>query len=167
MTTPKSQKLNTCPICLDKKTKDQLCIAEGGCGHSVCWKCLGQAIKAHRPLNKCPLCRGQFHIGNVSPMEVAPSSRLGVRGGMSGYATIIDASLPPRGQEGINALDISEINDYNREMYGQMAETHYEVSELINRTITETLDMMALSLTEEDGEWVCDEELLAELELMN
>lgn len=166
MTTHKSQKLNTCPICLDKKTKDQLCIAEGGCGHSVCWKCFGQAIKAHRPLNKCPLCRGQFHIGNAPPMEVAPISRLGVRDDMSGYATIIDASWSPGGREGINALDISEINDYNREMYGQMAETHYEVSELINRTITETLDMIHAPLTEEESIFY-DEELLAELELMN
>ena len=52
-----------CPVCQDEKEIDQMVLADGGCGHRVCWKCFGSAYKAGHPLVSCPLCRGPFTSG--------------------------------------------------------------------------------------------------------
>jgi len=56
----KEQKI-ICPICKDKKSEDELAPAPSGCGHYVCFECLGKAYQAERAINKCPLCRKSWH----------------------------------------------------------------------------------------------------------
>ena len=62
-----------CPICQEPKSAEQLCEAEGGCGHSVCWKCFGLAVKAGHPLHSCPLCRGEFHTARRADLDFSDS----------------------------------------------------------------------------------------------
>lgn len=49
-----------CPICQEDKISLDMVKAKGGCDHSVCWKCFGQAYITGHPINSCPLCRGAF-----------------------------------------------------------------------------------------------------------
>ena len=56
----KEQKI-ICPICKDKKSEEELAPAPSGCGHYVCFKCLGKAYQSEHPIKKCPLCRKSWH----------------------------------------------------------------------------------------------------------
>jgi len=53
----------TCPICKDEKKKAELGFAPSGCGHAVCWECMGKAYQVNaRGLRKCPQCREPWHV---------------------------------------------------------------------------------------------------------
>ena len=54
--------LITCPICKDEKEKGEIGFAPSGCGHAVCWACMGKAYQVNaRGLRKCPQCREPWH----------------------------------------------------------------------------------------------------------
>lgn len=53
----------TCPICKDEKKKGEIGFAPSGCGHAVCWACMGKAYQVNaRGLRKCPQCREPWHV---------------------------------------------------------------------------------------------------------
>ena len=49
-----------CPICFNLKTSAATICKSLSCGHSVCWKCYGQAFFSGHPIMNCPLCRATF-----------------------------------------------------------------------------------------------------------
>lgn len=52
----------TCPICKDEKKKGEIGFAPSGCGHAVCWACMGKAYQVNaQGLRKCPQCREPWH----------------------------------------------------------------------------------------------------------
>ena len=66
----KKEQTLTCPICKDLKKTDELCREKSckGCGHYVCWSCLGKSYGMGKPITKCPLCRKSwFSSDRVTP----------------------------------------------------------------------------------------------------
>ena len=52
----------TCPICKDDKKAHEIAFAPSGCGHAVCWVCMGKAYQVSaQGLRKCPQCRKPWH----------------------------------------------------------------------------------------------------------
>jgi len=52
----------TCPICKDEKKKGEIGFAPSGCGHAVCWACMGKAYQINASgLRTCPQCRKPWH----------------------------------------------------------------------------------------------------------
>ena len=78
----KVQILN-CPICKEPKKANELCREKSciGCGHYVCWTCLGKSYGMGNPVTKCPLCRKSW----FSTQRVTPQHHVDASSDVSGW----------------------------------------------------------------------------------
>ena len=49
-----------CPVCCETKKVGE-CLLGTKCSHGVCLSCFAEAYRCRRPIDKCPLCRTDFH----------------------------------------------------------------------------------------------------------